>query len=91
MGTITDTGTSCNIFITHLCIFPGVLVADKCPIVLGKEGARILAVECPELGEEGAASALAERPSLALLLKKTPEKEGDVIGSYLVILTVRIA
>lgn len=62
---------------------PGVVVADKCPLLLGKEGSRILAVEDPEMGEEATAAALIERPSLALLLKKTPEKEGCVIGMYI--------
>ncbi|XP_023954141.1 thioredoxin domain-containing protein 3 homolog [Bicyclus anynana] len=57
----------------------GVLVADKCPLVLGKDGARILAMEDPEFGQPEAAAALAERPSLALLLKKMPDKEGNVI------------
>ncbi|KAF9408443.1 hypothetical protein HW555_011878 [Spodoptera exigua] len=57
----------------------GVLLADKCPIVVGKEGAKILAVEEPELGEPNAAAAIIERPSLALLFKKMPDKEGDII------------
>ncbi|KAG6453004.1 hypothetical protein O3G_MSEX007916 [Manduca sexta] len=57
----------------------GVIVADKCPTLLGKDGARILAVEEPELGNEATTAAIAERPSLALLLKKLPDKEGDVI------------
>ncbi|CAG5048078.1 unnamed protein product [Parnassius apollo] len=57
----------------------GVIVADKCPIVLGKLGARLLAVEDEEMSGEETAAVLAERPSLALLLKKLPEKEGDVI------------
>ncbi|XP_039765141.1 thioredoxin domain-containing protein 3 homolog [Pararge aegeria] len=57
----------------------GVLVADKCPLVLGKDGARILAMEDPEFAQPEAAAALAERPSLALLLKKMPDKEGNII------------
>ncbi|KAJ8726006.1 hypothetical protein PYW07_000704 [Mythimna separata] len=57
----------------------GVLLADKCPIVVGKEGAKILAVEEPELAEPNAMAALIERPSLALLFKKMPDKEGDII------------
>ncbi|VVD05624.1 unnamed protein product, partial [Leptidea sinapis] len=57
----------------------GVIVADKCPVVLGKENARILAMEDPELSTEETAAVLAERPSLALLLKKLPDKEGNVI------------
>lgn len=60
----------------------GVLVADKCPLLLGKDGAKILAVEDPEMGEEAIVAALIERPLLALLLKKTPEKEGCVIGMF---------
>lgn len=58
-------------------------MADKCPIVVGKEGARILGVEDPEMAEPGAAAALIERPSLALLFKKAPDKEGDIIGEWL--------
>ncbi|CAH0603556.1 unnamed protein product [Chrysodeixis includens] len=57
----------------------GIILADKCPIVVGKEGAKILAVEEPELGEPAAAAAIIERPSLALVFKKMPEKEGDII------------
>ncbi|XP_028038862.1 thioredoxin domain-containing protein 6-like isoform X3 [Bombyx mandarina] len=57
----------------------GVILADKCPILLGKDGVRVLGVEELELATEAAISAIAERPSLALLLKKTPEKDGDVI------------
>lgn len=57
------------------------LLADKCPIVVGKEGAKILAVEEPELGEANAAAAIIERPSLALIFKKVPDKEGDIIGN----------
>ncbi|CAB3248078.1 unnamed protein product [Arctia plantaginis] len=57
----------------------GLILADKCPIVVGKEGARILAVEDPEMGTTAAAAAIAERPSLALLFKKVPDKEGDII------------
>ncbi|CAK1603630.1 unnamed protein product [Parnassius mnemosyne] len=57
----------------------GVIVADKCPLVVGKLGARLLAVEDEEMSGEETAAVLAERPSLALLLKKLPEKEGDVI------------
>lgn len=59
----------------------GVVVADKCPILLGKDGARVLAVEEPELGQPASATVLAERPSLALLLKKMPDRDGDVIGN----------
>ncbi|GBP53190.1 hypothetical protein EVAR_8967_1 [Eumeta japonica] len=58
----------------------GVVVADKCPLVVGRESARWLAVEEPELGAPPALAALAERPSLALLLKKMPDREGDVIA-----------
>lgn len=57
----------------------GVIVADKCPILLGKEEARVLAAEQPDLGQPNATNALTERPSLALLLKKMPDKEGDII------------
>ncbi|KAJ0181537.1 hypothetical protein K1T71_002259 [Dendrolimus kikuchii] len=57
----------------------GVIVADKCPILLGKDEARVLAVEEPELAQPATAAALVERPSLALLLKKLPDKDGDVI------------
>ncbi|XP_034831484.1 thioredoxin domain-containing protein 3 homolog isoform X2 [Maniola hyperantus] len=57
----------------------GVLVADKCPVVVGKDGARILAMEDPEFAHPEAAAALVERPALALLLKKMPDKEGNVI------------
>ncbi|KAM3959118.1 thioredoxin domain-containing protein 3 homolog [Aphomia sociella] len=57
----------------------GVLVADKCPLVVGKDGAKRLAIEDPEFGEESVVALLAERPALVLLLKKAPEKEGDVI------------
>lgn len=64
-------------------------MADKCPIVVGKEGAKILAVEEPELGEPNAAAAIIERPSLALLFKKMPDKEGDIIGTEKVILEWR--
>lgn len=55
-------------------------MADKCPILLGKLEARRLAVEEPELGAPAAVATLTERPALALLLKKLPEKEGDVVG-----------
>ncbi|CAG9121810.1 unnamed protein product [Plutella xylostella] len=57
----------------------GVTVADKCPLLVGAEGARILAVEDPTLGAPPALAALVERPSLTLLLKKLPEKDGDVL------------
>ncbi|KAJ2944432.1 hypothetical protein O0L34_g3768 [Tuta absoluta] len=57
----------------------GVLVADKLPIVLGKDGAKRLAVEDPAMASDAAAAALLERPALALLLKKQPEREGEVI------------
>ncbi|KAI5635970.1 thioredoxin domain-containing protein [Phthorimaea operculella] len=57
----------------------GVLVADKLPVVLGKDGAKRLAVEDPAMGSDAAAAALLERPALALLLKKQPEREGEVI------------
>ncbi|CAH2065744.1 unnamed protein product, partial [Iphiclides podalirius] len=57
----------------------GITVADKCPLVLGKQGARILAAEDEEMSSEATAAAVSERPALALLLKKLPEKEGDVI------------
>ncbi|XP_041970763.1 thioredoxin domain-containing protein 3-like [Aricia agestis] len=57
----------------------GVVVADKCPLVVGREVVRALAAEEAELGVAGAAAALVERPSLALLLKKLPDREGDVI------------
>ncbi|XP_063375879.1 thioredoxin domain-containing protein 3 homolog isoform X1 [Cydia fagiglandana] len=57
----------------------GVLVADKLPLLLGKIEARRLAVEEPEMGKPAAMTALTERPSLALLLKKQPDKEGDII------------
>lgn len=60
--------------------FSGVLVADKCPLVLGKQGARILAMEDPEFNHPEAVAALIERPSLALLLKKLPDREGNIIG-----------
>lgn len=71
-----------NVFVfkTQNLAISGVLLADKCPIVVGKESAKILAVEEPELGEPNAAGALIERPSLALLFKKMPDKEGDIIG-----------
>lgn len=32
------------------------------------------------MGTTAAAAAIAERPSLALLFKKAPDKEGDIIG-----------
>lgn len=32
------------------------------------------------MGTAAAAAAIAERPSLALLFKKAPDKEGDIIG-----------
>nr|XP_026490501.1 uncharacterized protein LOC113396675 isoform X1 [Vanessa tameamea] len=57
----------------------GVLVADKCPLVLGKHGARILAMEDPEFENPEAVASLIERPSLALLLKKLPDREGNII------------
>ncbi|XP_059058999.1 thioredoxin domain-containing protein 6-like [Achroia grisella] len=57
----------------------GVIVADKCPLVVGKDGAKRLAVEDPEFGEEAVVALLAERPALVLLLKKTPDKEGSVV------------
>ncbi|XP_013192940.2 thioredoxin domain-containing protein 3 homolog [Amyelois transitella] len=57
----------------------GVIVADKCPWVLGKDGAKRLALEDPEFGEEHVVATLAERPALILLLKRAPEKEGCVI------------
>ncbi|XP_053607362.1 thioredoxin domain-containing protein 3 homolog isoform X2 [Plodia interpunctella] len=57
----------------------GVIVADKCPWVLGKDGAKRLALEDPEFGEEHVVAVLADRPALILLLKKAPEKEGCVI------------
>ncbi|XP_052756739.1 uncharacterized protein LOC113509850 isoform X2 [Galleria mellonella] len=57
----------------------GVIVADKCPLVVGKDGAKRLAVEDPEFGDEAVVALLAERPALALLLKKAPDKEGSVI------------
>ncbi|XP_026324096.1 uncharacterized protein LOC113233255 [Hyposmocoma kahamanoa] len=57
----------------------GVTIADKCPMVLPKDGVRRLAMEDPSLNTETSMTALAERPALALLLKKMPEKEGDVI------------
>lgn len=61
----------------------GIAVADKCPLVLGQQGARALAAEAEEMGSAGATAALVERPALALLLKKLPDKEGDVIGQLL--------
>lgn len=66
--------------LVYTMLFSGVLVADKCPLVLGKEGARILAMENPEFTHSETATALAERPALALLLKKMPDREGNVIG-----------
>ncbi|XP_028164011.1 thioredoxin domain-containing protein 3 homolog [Ostrinia furnacalis] len=57
----------------------GVIVADKCPLLLGKDDARRLAVEDPELKLPAALAALAERPALSLLLKKLPETEGSII------------
>ncbi|XP_045535752.1 thioredoxin domain-containing protein 3 homolog [Papilio machaon] len=57
----------------------GIAVADKCPLVLGQQGARALAAEAEEMGSAGVSAVLAERPALALLLKKLPDKEGDVI------------
>ncbi|XP_045458411.1 thioredoxin domain-containing protein 3 homolog [Melitaea cinxia] len=57
----------------------GVLIADKCPLVLGKHGAKILAMEDPEFENAEAAAQLIERPSLALLLKKLPDREGNII------------
>ncbi|XP_032529756.2 thioredoxin domain-containing protein 6-like isoform X1 [Danaus plexippus] len=57
----------------------GVIVADKCPLVLGKDGAKILGVEDPEFAKPETAMALLERPALVLLLKKLPDKEGSVI------------
>lgn len=49
--------------------------------MLDKNIIRVMAVEEPALGTEVAMAALADRPSLALLLKKQPDKEGDVIGT----------
>ncbi|CAG9567611.1 unnamed protein product [Danaus chrysippus] len=57
----------------------GVIVADKCPLVLGKDGAKALGVEDPEFAKPETAMALLERPALVLLLKKLPDKEGSVI------------
>ncbi|XP_045515363.1 uncharacterized protein LOC123708613 isoform X1 [Pieris brassicae] len=57
----------------------GVVVADKCPLVLNKEGLKVLAIEDEHLASEAAAAALIDRPSLTLLLKKLPDKQGNVI------------
>ncbi|KAL0894362.1 hypothetical protein ABMA27_012986 [Loxostege sticticalis] len=57
----------------------GVIVADKCPILVGKDDARRLAVEDPELKIPAALTALAERPAMSLILKKLPETEGCVV------------
>ena len=64
----------------NIYFFLGIVVADKCPLVLGKHGARILAMENSEFDHPEAAAALIERPSLALLLKKLPDREGNIIG-----------
>ncbi|XP_068621665.1 thioredoxin domain-containing protein 3 homolog [Battus philenor] len=58
----------------------GVVIADKCPLVVGRQGARLLGAEDEEMSSEAVAAVLAERPALALLLKKLPDKEGDVIS-----------
>ncbi|XP_045510805.1 thioredoxin domain-containing protein 3 homolog [Colias croceus] len=57
----------------------GVIIADKCPLVLTKDNVRALSVEDETLGTEEAAAAVIERPSLTLLLKKLPDREGNVI------------
>ncbi|XP_049871204.1 thioredoxin domain-containing protein 3 homolog [Pectinophora gossypiella] len=57
----------------------GVIIADKIPTVMGKDGAKRLAMEDPSMGSEQITAVLAERPALALLLKKQPDREGDVI------------
>ncbi|XP_045485860.1 uncharacterized protein LOC111004474 [Pieris rapae] len=57
----------------------GVIVADKCPLVLNKDVLKVLAIEDEHLASEAAAAALIDRPSLTLLLKKLPDKEGNVI------------
>lgn len=53
-------------------------------MVLPRDGVRRLAMEDPSLNTETSMTAVAERPALALLLKKMPEKEGDVIGELVV-------
>lgn len=65
-------------------LLPGVTIADKCPMVLPKDGVRRLAMEDSSLNTDTSMTALAERPALALLLKKMPEKEGDVIGKLVI-------
>lgn len=67
---------------TNFYFLPGVIVADKCPILVGKDDARRLAVEDPELKIPAALTALAERPAMSLILKKLPETEGCVVGEY---------
>ncbi|CAK1550846.1 unnamed protein product [Leptosia nina] len=57
----------------------GVVIADKCPLVLNKDGLRMLALEDENLGTEAACAAMVDRPSLTLLLKKLPDKEGNVL------------
>ncbi|CAG9784744.1 unnamed protein product [Diatraea saccharalis] len=57
----------------------GLVVADKCPLLLGKDGAKRLALEDPELNSAAAITVLSERPALTLLLKKMPEKDGSII------------
>ncbi|RVE55167.1 hypothetical protein evm_000065 [Chilo suppressalis] len=57
----------------------GLMVADKCPLLLGKDGAKRLALEDPELNSAAAVGVLSERPALTLLLKKMAEKEGNII------------
>ncbi|KAL4705296.1 hypothetical protein ACJJTC_018982 [Scirpophaga incertulas] len=57
----------------------GLLVSDKCPLLVGAEGGRRLAAEEPALGAAPALAALAERPALALLLRKAPDNDGDLI------------
>lgn len=53
-------------------------------MVLPKDGVRRLAMEDSSLNTDTSMTALAERPALALLLKKMPEKEGDVIGKLVI-------
>lgn len=56
-------------------------------MVLPKDGVRRLAMEDNTLSTDAFMSALAERPALALLLKKMPEREGEVIGKLLIFIT----
>lgn len=49
-------------------------------MLIGRDTARALSIEDPEFGLPTTIAAMAERPSLIMLLKKLPDKEGDIIG-----------